>query len=245
MPTIVCKETKFPEIDAIFFDKDGTLADSGSRLRELSYKRARLLDAQFPGVGEPLLLAFGAREATLDPAGLMAVGSAYENEIAAAAYVAETGCGWLAARAATQAAFAEADRRFADAPDPLFDGSREVLAALSQAGLKLGILSAATLANVRQFASAHQLEPYLQAAIGVEPGGFDKPDPAFFEFACRQLGVDPRRTLMVGDAPGDIQMAQQAGAAGTIAITWGAAAAPTTLAAADVFISELDAISAE
>lgn len=244
MVAIACGEKQFANIAAVLFDKDGTLADSYGRLRELSQKRARLLDAQFPGIGEPLLLAFGVRDAHLDPAGLMAVGSAYENEIAAAAYVAETGRGWLEARQATQAAFAEAERQFAREPDPLFPGSLETLQALSQAGLKLGILSAATLANVKAFVAAHQLEPYLQAAIGVEAGGPHKPDPEFFRLACRQLGVEPDRVLMVGDAPGDIQMAQGAGAAGAVAIAWNATRVPPTLAAADAFITDLGAIVA-
>ena len=30
-----------------------------------------------------------------------------------------------------------------------------------------------------------------------------KPDPAIFLRACAQLGVDPERTLMVGDTPAD------------------------------------------
>ncbi|MEO0947814.1 MAG: HAD family hydrolase [Cyanobacteria bacterium J06641_5] len=243
MVAIAVGQKRFEGIEAIFFDKDGTLADSGKRLRELSQKRARLLDAQFPGIGEPLLLAFGVQGSVLDPAGLMAVGSVYENEIAAAAYIAETGRGWLEARAATQAAFAEADRQFAQEPDPLFPGSLEVLQRLAQTELKLGILSAATMTNVQEFVAQQNLGAYFQVSIGVEPGGLDKPDPKFFQFACQELGVDPGKTLMVGDAAGDIQMAQAAGAAGTIAISWGATAPPSSLAAADLFISELSALS--
>lgn len=244
MVAIAVAGKQFASIEAIFFDKDGTLADSRDRLRELSQKRARLLDAQFPGIGEPLLLAFGVQGTSLDPAGLMAVGSAYENEIAAAAYVAETGRGWLEARSATQAAFAEADRQFAREPDPLFPGCLELLQRLADTELKLGILSAATQENVSHFVAGHRLNAYFQATVGVEPGGFDKPDPEFFRFACQKLGVEPSKALMIGDAAGDIQMAQQAGAAGTIAIRWGAATAPATLATADIFIAELGAISA-
>ena len=242
MVAIAIGEKRFEGIDAILFDKDGTLADSATRLRELSQKRARLLDAQFPGIGEPLLLAFGVQDAALDPAGLMAVGSSYENEIAAAAYVAETGRSWLEARAAVQAAFAEAARQFDREPDPLFSGSLEVLQKLAQTELKLGILSAATMANVREFVAGQELESYFQVAVGVEPGGLDKPDPEFFRVTCNQLGVEPGKTLMVGDAAGDIQMAQQAGAAGAIAIAWGAASRRPSLAAADVFITNLSEI---
>jgi FMN phosphatase YigB (HAD superfamily) len=33
--------------------------------------------------------------------------------------------------------------------------------------------------------------------------GRTKPDPAIFQRACAMLGVDPERTLMVGDSPAD------------------------------------------
>ncbi|NES40040.1 MAG: HAD family hydrolase, partial [Moorea sp. SIO2C4] len=95
MVTIRCGKVTFPNIEAVIFDKDGTLEDSQVYLRELAYKRSRLIDAQIPGIGEPLLMAFGVQDDTLDPTGLMAVGSRRENEIAAAAYIAETGRGWL------------------------------------------------------------------------------------------------------------------------------------------------------
>jgi phosphoglycolate phosphatase len=60
--------------------------------------------------------------------------------------------------------------------------------------------------------------------------------------ACARLGVDPTRTLMVGDSPLDIQMAQTAGAAGAIGICWGTAIAEH-LDQADVTIRRLDEIT--
>ncbi|NEO26877.1 MAG: HAD family hydrolase, partial [Kamptonema sp. SIO4C4] len=71
--TIGCREAKFSDVEAIIFDKDGTLEDSRSFLRELAQKRSRLLDAQVPGIGDPLLMAFGVQDNQLDPTGLMAV----------------------------------------------------------------------------------------------------------------------------------------------------------------------------
>jgi phosphoglycolate phosphatase len=51
---------------------------------------------------------FGIEGDTLDPTGLMAVGSRRENEIAAAAYIAETGRGWIESLAIARSAFEEA-----------------------------------------------------------------------------------------------------------------------------------------
>ncbi|NEP11151.1 MAG: HAD family hydrolase [Symploca sp. SIO2C1] len=242
MSIIRCRDTTFPNIQAIIFDKDGTLEDSQVFLRELGQKRARLIDAQIPGIGEPLLMAFGIQEDTLDPTGLMAVGSRRENEIAAAAYIAETGRGWLESLAIAHNAFAEANRYLKDAANtsPMFTGSLEVLKFLSEAGLKLGILSADSTVGVQAFVKRHQLEPYIQLQQGVEEGP-SKPDPALFIQACQTLGVEPASTLMVGDSLGDIEMARRAVAAGCIGICWGAPEA-AHLQAADVVIAQLDEI---
>ncbi len=241
MVTIRCRDVTFSNIQAVIFDKDGTLEDSQIFLRELGQKRSRIIDAQIPGIGEPLLMAFGINGDTLDPTGLMAVGSRRESEIATAAYIAETGRGWLEALKIARSAFEEADRYFKDAnTSPLFAGSLEVLKYLSDMGLKLGILSAARTARVQAFVKLHQLEPYIQLQQGVDEGS-SKPDPALFLQACHTLGVEPASTLMVGDSAGDIEMARRAGAAGCIGICWGNPAA-AHLETADVAIAQLDEI---
>jgi phosphoglycolate phosphatase len=240
--SIRCRDLTFANIQAVIFDKDGTLEDSQVFLRELAQKRSRLIDAQIPGIGEPLLMAFGVNGNILDPTGLMAVGSRRECEIAAAAYVAETGRGWLESLAIAKSAFAESDKYLQETANtsPLFTGSLEVLKVLSEAGLKLGILSAARTSRVEAFVKRHQLEPYLQLQQGVDEGP-SKPDPVLFWQACQTLGVEPISTLMVGDSAGDIEMAQRAGAGGCIGICW-VTASVAHLKSADVVIAQLDEI---
>ena len=241
MVTVRCRDVTFSNIQAVIFDKDGTLENSESYLRNLGQKRSRMIDAQIPGTGDPLLMAFGIDGDRLDPTGLMAVGSRRENEIAAAAYIAETGRGWLESLAIARRAFDEADQFLKIvAPSPLFVGSLEVLQLLSDAGLKLGILSAATTEKVLAFVQRYQLGNYIQLQMGVDQGP-SKPDPALFLQACEKLGVAPQATLMVGDAPSDIEMARRADAAGCIGICWGTSLA-THLEGADVAISQLDEI---
>jgi phosphoglycolate phosphatase len=240
--TIRCRNREFPNIKAILFDKDGTLEDSQSFLRELAYKRARMIDAQIPGISDPLLMAFGIQDNTLDPTGLMAVGSRQENEIAAAAYIAETGRSWFESLAIAHNAFTEADKYLQDkaGTSPLFAGSLEVLKFLSEAGLKLGILSADSTAGIQTFVTRHQLSNYIQMMMGAD-FGLSKPDPALFVKACQRLSVEPNATLMVGDSQGDIEMAKAAGAAGAIGICWGNPEA-AHLETADVAIAQLDDI---
>ncbi|KAF3890512.1 MULTISPECIES: HAD family hydrolase [Nostocales] len=239
MVTIECKNVKFSHIQAVLFDKNGTLEDSDAYLRALAQKGARVIDAQIPGIGEPLLMAFGVSGDTLDPAGLMAVASRRETETAAAAYIAETGRGWFESLVIARKALDEAEKYVNQTPSPLFAGTSEVLQSLSQAGLKLGILSAATTSEVRTFVERHELSDRIQVAMGVD-GGPSKPDPILFLQACQALGVEPSATLMVGDSVGDMQMARNAKAAGCIGITW--IGKSENVRGADVVIERLEEI---
>ncbi|UUO15241.1 HAD family hydrolase [Dolichospermum heterosporum] len=239
MATIKCKNIAFSNIEAILFDKNGTLEDSESHLRTLGQKAARMIDAQIPGIGEPLLMAFGINGNFLDLAGLISVASRRETEVAAAAYIAETGRGWFESLKIARQALEEAEQYVGKTPSPLFVGSLEILKSLSVAGLKLGILSAATTQEVKKFVTTHQLSDYLQLEKGVDDGP-SKPDPTLFLEACQALGVSPAATLMVGDSIGDMQMARHAKAAGCIGITWIARA--DNVQGADVVINQLDEI---
>jgi phosphoglycolate phosphatase len=220
MVDIICKDLKFPNIQAVLFDKDGTLENSQILLRELAIKRVRLIDAQIPGIGEPLLMAFGIINNQLDSTGLMAVGSREENEIAAAAYIAETGRSWYESKKIADNAFREAAKYLEKnaISSPLFSGSWEFIKYIAESGCKLGILSTDSTVAVDTFVKNHQLSPYIELTMGAEAG--IKPDPALFVKACQTLGVDPSTALMVGDSQGDMEMAKKAGAAGAIAICW-------------------------
>ncbi|MBD2294915.1 HAD family hydrolase [Anabaena sphaerica FACHB-251] len=239
MATIQCRNMTFSNIQAILFDKNGTLEDSEAYLRSLGQKGARMIDAQIPGIGEPLLMAFGIEGDRLDPAGLIAVASRRETEVAAAAYIAETGRGWFESLKIARQALAEAEQYLGKTPSPLFPGSLEVLKLLSSAGLKLGILSAASTGDVQKFVITHQLRDYLQLEMGVDEGP-SKPDPILFSQACQALGVQPGATLMVGDSVGDMQMARDGKAAGCIGITW--IGNLGNVQGADVVINQLDEI---
>lgn len=234
MATIQCGTTIFQNIQAVLLDKDGTLANAEAYLKSLGQKRSRFIDAQVPGVQEPLLLAFGLEGDQLNPAGLLAVGSRRENEIAAAAYIAETGRDWLESLEIADSAFAEADKYLKQRAEhtPLFDEAVNLLKSLAAANLKVGILSSDTIENVQDFVQTYQLESYIQLQMGVDQAP-TKPDPVLFQQACEFLGTTPEVTLMIGDSQADIKMASNAGAAGCIGFT-GGWTAPTHLAISDV-----------
>lgn len=224
--TIGCNGVVFENIQSIIFDKDGTLANSEVFLRTLAQRRARLIDTQIPGVQEPLLMAFGVEGDRLNPAGLMAVGSRLENEIAAAAYIAETGRGWVQAMEIARSAFLEADDssqrnllRKAEQTPPI-EGAIELIQSLSSVNLKLGILSSDSTEQIQDFVKKYNLESYFHCLVGTD-GYANKSDPKLLQQLISKLEILPAQTLMVGDAEIDLQIAHRAGLAGCIAMTGG------------------------
>jgi len=219
---ITCGTVKFESIQAVVFDKDGTLADSQDFLRSLGQKRARLIDAQVPGVEAPLLMSFGLEGDRLNPAGLMAIGTRQENEIAAAAYIAETGKDWTESLKIARSAFLEADSCFQRkaSSTPLFDGALDLLNRLFRNGVQLAIASSDSSANVQDFVDYHQLNSLIAVALGSEPG-LSKPDPGLLYKVCHSMDVSPAATLVIGDSTADVEMARAAEARGCIGVAWG------------------------
>ncbi|MBJ7899061.1 MAG: HAD-IA family hydrolase [Cyanobacteria bacterium RI_101] len=217
MPTLHCGSLVFPDCQAVIFDKDGTLENSWDYLVRLTEARLDALERRSPGVSQRLAPALGYRDGELDPAGLMAVGSRRDCQIASAVVLAQAGWGWFECLSFAQASFEEADRQVS-AVSSLFPGVRDCLERLRQGGFKLGILSAARTAVVEKFVETHQLAPYFQVLMGSDLT-YAKPDPALYRQVCDLLGVKPERTLMIGDAQGDIAMARQCGAP-ALALCW-------------------------
>ncbi|QHC22243.1 HAD-IA family hydrolase [Streptomyces sp. GS7] len=73
-----------------------------------------------------------------------------------------------------------------------------VLAELHRRGIRTGVVSNIGW-DLRPVLRAHGLDRYLDACVLSYEHGRQKPDPALFALACRELGLAPAGVLMVGD----------------------------------------------
>ncbi|WP_088891924.1 HAD family hydrolase [Leptolyngbya ohadii] len=254
MATLWCGKVVFTNIEAIIFDKDGTLAEVEAFLCQLAHRRSQQIEARIPGLQEALLRAFGVecsyplgelRGDRLHPGGLMAVASRQENIIAAAAYVAATGLGWAASLDLVREAFQAADwlNQSKAKQTPLIPGAMLLLQRLMAANLRLGILSSDSQSNVDDFVAHCALNPYLSVAAGVQ-GNLSKSDPVLIQQVLLKLGASAAQTLMIGDSQIDIQLAKTFGLAGCIGFTGGWSSTPE-LASADVSTNQFADIHAD
>src|SRR3972149_7216629 len=95
------------------------------------------------------------------------------------------------------------------AESKLNPGTRQTLAALRKAGIRIGILTRNKRSNALAVARKHNLK--FDAVVGREEGPA-KPDCFGVLQLCRQFGVEPAQTAVVGDYLFDLLCAKSAGA---------------------------------
>ena len=115
MACLQLRGTNLGDVDAVLFDKDGTLSISEPQLITLAEARVFLcLDQVEPAQRLELrgLLerAYGLRAGAICPAGITAVASRDHNLIATATALVQVGWGWPEALALSEQVFAEADQ---------------------------------------------------------------------------------------------------------------------------------------
>jgi 2-phosphoglycolate phosphatase len=190
----------FNDIDAVLFDLDGTLIDSAPDLGAAADKmRTDRGMASLPLTDYRSMAGAGAR-------GMLGVAFGLTPEDAAfAALKEEFFVNYEACM--TQRTYA-------------FDGVADLIAKIDQAGLKWGVVTNKsarfTLPLTRQmllFASA-------QTIVSGDTTAHAKPHPAPMFEAARQLQVEPRRCVYVGDDERDIVAGRAAGMP-TVAAAYG------------------------
>lgn len=92
-----------------------------------------------------------------------------------------------------------------------YDGVAQGLQALKAAGVRLACVTNKPLAFTTPLLAAKGLDGLFDVVFGGDSFARKKPDPLPLLKTCEALGVDPARTLMIGDSSNDAQAARAAG----------------------------------
>ncbi|WP_421792040.1 HAD-IA family hydrolase [Hyphobacterium sp.] len=91
----------------------------------------------------------------------------------------------------------------------LYEGARELLHELDDAGWLLGVATGKPRRGVDHILDAHGLHGMF-VTLNTSCTGVGKPNPRMVLEAMQETGVDAHRTIMIGDSSHDIQMALNA-----------------------------------
>lgn len=184
--------------DLLVFDWDGTLSDSTAHIAHCLQSACRDLRLPVPGGDAArFVIGLGLRDAlemvapTLDPSDYPRLVERYKYH------------------------FVSGEPHLA-----LFEGAREMLSALREAGYFLAVATGKSRVGLTRALAQTQLATQFDATRCADET-FSKPHPAMLQELMRELGQDAARTVMIGDTTHDLQMAINAGVAG-IGVTYGA-----------------------
>lgn len=190
-----------PAVRLVVFDCDGTLVDSASVI-VACVQRAFAAEGLAPPPAQAVRRIVGL---SLTEAMLRLLP---EPDVPLAEHLGEL----------YKAAFAD-HRRRPDHDEPLFPGAREVLDALKERGVPMGVATGKAMRGLRFVLERHDLAPYF-ATLQTADLHPSKPHPAMLVAAMREVGTAPAETLLVGDTTFDVAMAKAAGAV-PVGVAWG------------------------
>jgi pyrophosphatase PpaX len=103
----------------------------------------------------------------------------------------------------------------------LVPGTKETLARLKEARLRLGLVTSKGILTTNRGLNLFNLAPYFDALVTLEDTEQHKPYPDPLLAAGRKLGLQPNEMIYIGDALVDIKAGKSAGTR-TAWVTWGA-----------------------
>lgn len=212
-------------IDAVLFDKDGTLSISEPMLHALASARVfhacRLLQRRHSdlpagssdALADLLKRAYGLSGQSIHPAGATAVGSRAHNLMSTATALAQVGLGWPEALELSEIIFTATDGLHGQGSPhrPIAtDGLHDLVEALGDAAVACAVISNDDGPGIEAFLASQDLSSRFQAFWSADHSP-RKPDPAAVHALCTLLGVAVERCALIGDANSDLRMAEQAG----------------------------------
>lgn len=187
------------QFDAVLFDLDGTLVDTAPDMVAVLQDMQRALDI------EPVAYEHARRSVSNGALGLLRVGFPDRTpEFNSPMHL-------------------EYLERYAErvcVDSTVFDGLEALLDRLDHAGTPWGIVTNKPERLTVPLLKALDLAHRSACTVSGDTLPQRKPDPAPMLHACRVAGIEPLRTLTVGDAARDIEAGQGAGM-GTIAVAYG------------------------
>ncbi len=127
--------------------------------------------------------------------------------------------------------------------EPLYDGIKELIVALDDAGWMLGVATGKSDRGLERCLSEHEMKSYF-VSLQTADRHPSKPHPSMVHQAMADAGSDANHTVMIGDTSFDMEMGRAAGCK-TIGVSWGYhSLAILEASGADVCVHTMDELRA-
>lgn len=206
----------------VLFDLDGTLLDDDVRYENMARARFEVISNT---VGREAarkwaeLSGVDITDFSVDKRGPLARAPRKEDIVVAASALFLTGHRWPRAREIAAEAYKEADKLQETKYKPIFfKGVEDALRALKEAGLKLGIATNGSGTAAKGIMASLGFVDLFDIMVGADMVENGKPAPDMILLACERLGVEPRDSVYVGDAPEDMVAGRAAGCRALVAV---------------------------
>jgi phosphoglycolate phosphatase-like HAD superfamily hydrolase len=223
-------------IEAIVFDKDGTLIDFNAMWGDWITELARQLEAAaYVSIAPQLFQAVGFDPVTgaVAPAGPLAIATMAEIRALADEVLCAAGLSPASTAAALQAGWYIPDpvalaRPLADLP--------ALFGALRARGMRIAIATTDDRAPTLATLAALGLAPLVDALACGDDGRPIKPAPDAIIALCQELGIAPAQAAMIGDTTADLSMGRAAGMGLVVGVLSGIGSAELLTPLADVLL---------
>ncbi len=219
MPQVAAGDVVF-DVDAVAFDKDGTLIDLDAAWGPAAHAWVMTAASGDQALEESLASQLGLDLATghLVGGGLFAVGTVGQLHETTLRALSDHGAGEIDAMASSDRA-REMSALAGEKGNLVALGDVSgTFRSLHEAGLRLAIVSSDDRSAIDSAIEALAIGPLLEAVVAGDEGLDAKPAPAALIEAARRLGVEPARLLYVGDSWVDAEAASAAGVAGIVLV---------------------------
>jgi len=212
----------------IIFDKDGTLIDFTATWVPLIRKRVsfllKVLGTNDHELGAFLLKSWGIDPLSgrIDPRGPCPVSPRSDEIIIGTMSLYQKGFPWDEAKQWVTQAFdeADADGDWREKVIPI-KGIPTFLSQLKDHGFRTALATNDERKDTEAILNHLGIEGLFDTILCAGEVNLPKPHPETILSICRQLGIDPKETVMVGDSVADMMTGKRAGVALTVAILEG------------------------
>jgi phosphoglycolate phosphatase len=212
----------------IIFDKDGTLIDFTATWVPLIRKRVafllKALGTNDEELGAFLLRSWGIDPLSgkIDPRGPCPVSPRSDEIIIGAMALYQKGYPWDEAKQWVAQAFdeADADGDWREKVVPI-KGIQTFLSQLKEYGFRTALATNDERKDTEAILNHLGMEGLFDTVLCAGEVNLPKPHPETILTICRQLGIDPKETAMVGDSVADMMTGKRAGVALTVGILEG------------------------